>query len=253
MSNAHPSAEAFSLEGKTILVTGASSGIGRASARLCADMGASLILTGRSQERLEETAQSLQTDNHRILAGDLTSPEFRQQLVDAVQPLDGCVFNAGAAELVPVRMVTEKHIDHIFSINYHAPMLLTQRLLLKKKINNNGSLVYVTARAEHIAPLATAIYSGAKAALNASVRTIALEYAKQGIRANCVSPGYVETPMLEKLQRIASLQDKIDLAPLGPISAEDVAQSICYLLSPASRWVTRSSLTVDSGLSLHVR
>lgn len=247
------SESAFSLAGRHILITGASSGIGRATAVLCAELGATLTLTGRATERLEETRQQLQGNGHTILAGDLTDAEFRQQLVDNLNPLDGASFNAGIAELVPVRMVSEKHIDQIFSINYHAPMLLTQRLLAKKKINAGGSLVYVTARAEHIAPLATAIYSGAKAALTASVRTIALEHAKQGIRANCVSPGYVETPMLEKLQGVAALKDKIDLAPLGTISAEEVAHSVGYLLSPAARWVTRSTLVVDSGLSLHVR
>lgn len=247
------SESAFSLAGRHILITGASSGIGRATAVLCAELGATLVLTGRDQTRLEETQELLQGEGHITVAGDLVTAEFRQQLVDNIPALDGCVFNAGVAELVPMRMVTEKHINHIFAINYHAPMLLTQRLLAKKKISNDGSLVYVTARAEHIAPLATGIYSGAKAALTASVRTIALEHAKQGIRANCVSPGYVETPMLEKLQGVTSLQDKIDLAPLGAVSAEEIAHSIGYLLSPASRWVTRSTLIVDSGLSLHVR
>lgn len=244
---------AFSLEGKTILVTGASSGIGRATAQLCAELGATLFITGRNIERLEETHSLLTGEGHKLLAGDLTDTEFRQSLVDYVGLLDGCVFNAGVAELVPMRMVTEKHIERIFSINYNAPILLTQRLLLKKKISNGGSLVYVTARAEHIAPLATGVYSGAKAALTASVRTIALESAKQSIRANCVSPGYVETPMLEKLQNISSIQSKVNLAPLGVMSADDIAQSICYLLLPASRWITRAMLVVDGGLSLHVR
>lgn len=245
--------EAFRLDGKTVLVTGASSGIGRATALLCAQLGATLWLTGRDAGRLEETRAALSGSGHSAAAGDLKDAEFRQALVDQLAPLDGCVFNAGIAELAPMRMVSEKHIENIFSINYNAPVLLTQRLLLNKKIRAGASLVYVTARAEHIAPLATGVYSAAKAALTASVRTLALEHAKQGIRANCVSPGYVETPMLDKLQSVSSIQSKVDLAPLGAMSADDIAQSVGYLLLPASRWITRTTLVVDAGLSLHVR
>jgi len=247
------SGDPFRLDDKIILVTGASSGIGRATALLCAELGATVWLTGRDPERLEETRSALSGCGHRVLVGDLKDPEFRQSLVDQLDSLDGFVFSAGVAELTPMRMVSEKHIESIFSINYSAPILLTQRLLLRKKLNVGASLVYVTARAEHIAPLATGVYSAAKAALTASVRTLALEHAKQGIRANCVSPGYVETPMLGKLQSVSSIQSKVDLAPLGILSADDIAQSISYLLLPASRWITRTTLVVDAGLSLHVR
>lgn len=245
--------DAFRLDGKTVLVTGASSGIGRAAAALCAELGATLWLTGRDERRLAETCGLLSGSGHNALAGDLNDPGFRQMLVDQTLPLDGVVFSAGVAELVPMRMVSEKHIEQIFSINYNAPVLLSQRLLAKKKVNAGASLVYVTARAEHITPLATGVYSAAKAALSASVRTLALEHAKQGIRANCVSPGYVDTPMLDKLQSVSSIQSKVDLAPLGIMSAEDIAQSIGYLLLPASRWITRTTLIIDGGLSLHVR
>lgn len=243
----------FRLDNKIILVAGASSGIGRATALLCAELGATLWLTGRDPERLEETRSALSGGGHHALAGDLKAPEFRQSLVEQLVPLDGLVFSAGVAELAPMRMVSEKHIESVFSINYTAPILLTQRLLLKKKLNADASLVYVTARAEHIAPIATGVYSAAKAALTASVRTLALEHAKQGIRANCISPGYVETPMLEKLQSISSIKSNVDLAPLGLLCADDVAQSIGYLLLPASRWITRTTVVVDAGLSLHVR
>jgi len=241
----------FSLENKTILVTGASSGIGRAAAILCSEMGATLVLCGRDIERLHATQAALAGSGHTIIAGDLTDPDARHTLVDAVPVLDGCVFSAGVAALVPMRMVSERYMQTQFAVNYEAPVMLTQRLLSKKKINNHASLVYVSARAEHIAPPATGIYCGVKAALTATVRTIALEYAKQGIRANCVSPGYVNTPMLDKLQGGAALN--LEFAPLGVIDPGEVANGIVYLLSPASRWVTRSSLIIDSGLSLGAR
>ena len=243
----------FSLEGKTILVTGASSGIGRASALLCAQMGATVLLTGRNAANLDSALAQLPGAGHTLFVGDLTHEAVRNALVDVAPALDGCVFSAGVAELAPIRMITERHLRSIFSVNYEAPVLLTQRLLAKKKIATGGSLVFVTAVAEHIAPVATGAYSAAKAALTATVRTIALEHAKQGIRANCVSPGYVATPMLDKMRSVSTIDEKISLVPLGCIEPEEVAQCIAYLLAPASRWVTRSALVIDGGLSLHVR
>lgn len=243
----------FSLENKIILVTGASSGIGRATAMLCSELGATVILCGRNVERLDATHGELAGSGHIVVPGDLTDAAARHTLVDAVPPLDGCVFSAGAAALVPMRMVSEKHLHSMFSVNYEAPVMLTQRLLAKKKINNNGSLVFVSSQAEHFAPIATGIYAGMKAALIATTRTIALEHAKQGIRANCVSPSYVDTPMLDKLQDTSSLQNMIDITPLGLNDASDVANGIAYLLAPASRWVTRTTLVIDGGLSLRAR
>lgn len=246
-------ASPFSLADRTVLVTGASSGIGAASARLCAHMGARIVACGRDAGRLERLVASLAGTGHQALAGDLTDPAARQALVDAAPALDGCVFSAGAAALAPMRMVTQRHLDTLFAVNYDAPVLLTQALLAKKKIAAGASLVYVTAVAEHVAPNATGIYSGAKAALTATVRTIALEQAKQGIRANCVSPGYVDTPLLDGLQNVMNPTDKAALAPLGMIDADDVAGAIAWLLAPASRWVSRTSLVIDAGLTLHVR
>lgn len=241
----------FSLQDKVILVTGASSGIGRATAVLCSELGATVVLCGRNVARLNDAHASLAGDGHVVIPGDLTDANARHALVDALPPLDGAVFSAGIAALVPMRMVSEQHLHTMFSVNYEAPVMLTQRLLAKKKINGDASLVFVSARAEHISPSATGIYAGVKAALTATVRTIALENAKRGIRANCVSPGYVGTPMLENLQGTSSLD--LDFAPLGLISATDVANSIAFLLTPASRWVTRSSLVIDAGLSLRAR
>ncbi len=244
---------AFSLAGKTVLVTGASSGIGQATALLCAAMGAAVWLTGRDPARLQATLDSLPGAGHGLYAADLTDEAARNTLVDCLPALDGCVFSAGVAELVPVRLVSEKHIDHVMRTNFTVPVMLTQRLLARKRLQAGASLVYVTAMAERITPVATAVYSASKAALTAFVRTVALEHARRGIRANCVSPGYVDTPMLTRLQTTAAMQDKMDLTPLGSIASADVANGIVYLLAPASRWVTRSSLVIDGGLSLPTR
>jgi len=243
----------FSLAGRTILVTGASSGIGAATAGLCANLGAHIIACGRDTARLDAVVAGLAGSGHQALVGDLTDPAARQALVDAVMALDGCVFSAGVATLAPMRMVSQRHLDTLFAVNYDAPVLLTQALLAKRKLAPGASLVYVTAIAEHAAPAATGVYSGTKGALTATVRTIAVEVAKQGMRANCVSPGYVATPMMDGLQNVMNSADKMQLAPLGTIEPDDVAAGIAWLLAPASRWVSRTSLKIDAGLTLYMR
>jgi NAD(P)-dependent dehydrogenase (short-subunit alcohol dehydrogenase family) len=246
-------ANPFSLDGRQILVTGASSGIGEAAARLCANMGARVIACGRNEERLQKVMSELAGEGHQAFAGDLTDPAVRQALVDSVPALDGVVFSAGAVALAPVRMLSQRHLDATFSVTYDAPVLLTQSLLAKRKIAQGASLVYVTSIADHAAPNATAAYSGAKAALTAFARTVALEQVKQGIRANCVSPGHVETPMQDSLKSVMDFEQLTSLAPLGKIEADDIAAGIAFMLAPASRWVSRTSLVIDAGITLHIR
>lgn len=242
--------DAFTLTGRTLIVTGASSGIGQAVALLCAQLGARLVLSGRSAERLAETMAALGGEGHAHVAGDLTDPAVREALVDAAPQFDGLAACAGLTALVPARMAAEKHLMQMLAINYLAPAALTQRLLQKKKLRNGASLVFVTALSARAAPAATAGYAASKAALEAYARTVALEHARQRIRANCVAPGYVDTPMLRALD----LGDRqTALTPLGLAVADDIAPSVAYLLAPASRWITRSTLTVDGGLGIAMR
>lgn len=242
--------DAFTLTGRTLIVTGSSSGIGQAVAVLCARLGARLVLSGRSAERLAETEASLEGEGHTRVAGDLTDPAVRDALIDAAPLFDGLVSCAGLTALVPARMAAEKHLMQMLAINYLAPAALTQQLLHKKKLQEGASLVFVTALSARAAPAATAGYAASKAALEAFARTVGLEHARQRIRANCVAPGYVDTPMLQALQ----LGDKqTGLTPLGLAGPADIAPSVAYLLAPASSWVTRSVLTVDGGISIPIR
>lgn len=247
------STSAFSLKGHVILVTGASSGIGAATAQLCSTLGARVVLNGRDIKRLESVCTSLSGVGHLVVSGDLSLAETREALVDAVPAYDGFASCAGVAALVPLRMANEAHFQKMLAVNFLAPITLAQRLLYKKRLRSGASLVFVTALSARAAPQAAAGYAASKAALEAASRTLALEQAKFRIRSNCVAPGYVETPMLQSLGSQASMDEKIELTPLGRLAPSDVASSICFLLSGASRWITRSTLTVDGGLGIPMR
>lgn len=241
----------FSLAGKRILVTGASSGIGRQTAISCAEMGAQLVITGRSAERLTATHQALAGRGHLAVTADLTSQDDLGTLVAEVGPINGVVHAAGISKLVPLRMIKQAHLDEIFAHNTFAPILLTKELLAKRKMQAGGSIVFVSAVASHIGPLASSAYSASKGALLGAMRSLALEVAKQGIRANCIAPGYVRTPMLDSLASGGvDTAGYADLAPLGMGEAEDVAHAAVFYLADASRWITRNYFIVDGGLTV---
>jgi NAD(P)-dependent dehydrogenase (short-subunit alcohol dehydrogenase family) len=247
------STDPFSLHGKTILVTGASSGIGRGVAVGCAEQGATLIVSGRNEERLNATLASLAGSGHRAIAADLTDFEQLRRLADECGPIDGLFFSAGIAAIAPFRMISEKHVRHVMSIDFDAPVMLAQRLLQRRQVRAGGSIVFNTAMAVKNSPAGSAIYSAAKAALTAASRSLALEVAKDRIRVTCLECGYVQTEMLEQLKQ--SGMDPFELAshtPLGIGSVEDAANAAMFLLSDASRWVSRTALTADGGLSLRI-
>lgn len=245
--------DAFSLHGRRILVTGASSGIGAAVARLCAQLGAQLVLSGRDAQRLQAVQASLEGSGHEALSGDLTDGATLDALAQSAPAFDGLASCAGAAGLVPMRMASERYLQQMLDINYLAPIGLAQRLLKGKKLREGASLVFVSALSARAAPQAAGAYAASKAALEAAARTIGLEHARQRIRANCIAPGYVDTPMLQQLGQASDMSQKIGLTPLGTLTPEDVAPAAAWLLSPASRWITRTTLTLDGGISLPIR
>lgn len=241
----------FSLTGKRILVTGASSGIGRQIAISCAQMGAQLVISGRNVERLAATFTELGGEGHAQITADLSRQEDIDRLTGEAGVVDGVVHAAGISKLAPFRMISRAQLDEIFSGNVYAPMLLTKGLLAKKRIAANGSIVFISALASHVGPLATGAYSASKAALLGAMRTLALEVVKQGIRANCIAPGYVRTPMLDSLnQGGGSIEEHAKLTPLGLGEPEDIAHAAVFYLSDASRWITRNYFIVDGGLTV---
>jgi len=244
----------FQLQGKTLLVTGASSGIGRQTAISCAEMGALIVATGRDAARLEETLGALPGEGHRCIVADLTLEGDLANLVQVCGALNGIAHCAGIAAIGPFRMISQKQIREIFGINFDAPILLTQRLLSRQKILRGGSIVFVASSAAHIGTPATSLYAASKGALIPAMRALALEVAaKHRIRVNCISPGYVQTPLLDRLnENVTSIESNYDWAPLGLGSPADVANAMVYFLSDASRWVTRTTLQVDGGLTCRI-
>lgn len=245
----------FSLKGKTILVTGASSGIGATTAIECSRMGASVIITGRDEARLEETLQALAPNKigHNMIVADLTKDEDLEHLVQSLPLLDGCVNNAGIVGLVPTPFLTMEKITKMQQINLNVPMLLTRLLVKKKKLKNPSSIVFTSSVAGVFrVSMGNAIYATTKCGIDAFMRTAALELAAKGIRCNSVNPAMVETRILNRGQ-LTPEQYELDRQryPLKRYGkTEDVAWAIIYLLSDASSWMTGTALKLDGGMTL---
>jgi NAD(P)-dependent dehydrogenase (short-subunit alcohol dehydrogenase family) len=245
----------FSLAGKRILVTGATSGIGHAIALTCAKMGAEVIGVGRDPGRLAETRQALAEISglpHLMIEADLTDNAARDSIIAAMSaPINGVVHAAGISRLSPVRMINEAHLREVQTINVEAPTLLTQALLKKNLIAAEGSIVFIASIAAHIGVAGVAAYSGSKAALLAISRCLAMEVVKRRIRANCLSPALVETPLLEATAAVTgNIEAEKGNYPLGFGKPEDVANACVFLLSDASRWITGTTIVMDGGLTI---
>lgn len=244
----------FSLEGKTILITGASSGIGRATAIECSKSGATLILTGRREDALVETVTSLHGIGHKYILCDLSSEQGCLSIADELPVLDGVVSNAGIGKMLPVQFYSEDTLEEVFSINTFAPMLLLKALVRKKKLKNPSSVIF-TSSISGYSNIATAngIYGASKSALTSYMKYAALELAGKGIRCNAVHPGRINTALI-KNNRLLSDEDiakDIEQYPLKRYGEpEEVAYAIIYLLSDAAAWVTGSNLVIDGGRSL---
>lgn len=236
----------FRLEGKTVLVTGASSGIGRAVALDCARAGACVVATGRDAERLAQVVGELPGTGHRAIPADLSDAQALRALVDAAGPLDGVVHSAGVRGLSPIRTVSEKFLRQVMGINYDAPVLLTQRLLYRNALRDGASIIFIASIAAHIGTPGVGIYSGSKAALVGTMRCLALEVAKRAMRANCLCPGLVETNLIT--EDPGWFEGQKARYPLGIGAPEDVAHACVYLLSDASRKVTGIEFNMDGGV-----
>ena len=251
MTNYNP----YTLEGKIILVTGASSGIGKAAAIECSKAGAKVILTARNEERLRETHDQLvDVDNQPAwIVADMQKDDDIQTLVDQLPMLDGVICNAGISINVPIAFIDREKIQQVLDVNTIAPILLTRQLIKKKKVAKGGSIVFTSSiSGNNTVTVAHEMYSASKTAITGFMRNAALDLAVKGIRCNAVHPGMINTPMVHSGKYSEEqLQKDMENYPLHRFGEpEEVAYAMIYLLSDAAAWVTGHSLVIDGGLTL---
>ena len=243
----------FSLEGKTILITGASSGIGRATAVVCSQYGGRVVVTGRNEVRLAETLAMLAGEGHETIVCDLTSDEDIKTLVCKLSKLDGIVHCAGTQQTWITKMLDKATLQRLMDTNFFSAAVLNAALMKAKLLVKGASVVFVSsAAASRVAEVGNAAYSASKGALTAYSRVLAAELAPRNIRVNTISPGMVRTALMDKFDVTEEeFLENEKQYPLGYGKPEDVAYAIVFLLSDASRWITGTDLLMDGGLTLH--
>lgn len=240
----------FTLKGKKILVTGASSGIGRETAVVCSKMGAEVVITGRNEERLLKTLSQLIGDSHIAIPADITSPEDIDKLVSGCPALDGIVHCAGVGDRTLLKMVREKDLERVMKANFNAPVLLQRSLLKKKKVQPGSSIVFIASRAPFAPTPGNGLYAASKGAMIAYAKVLALELSNQLIRVNCICPAMVWTELVQRDAELTGI-DYHEAEKAYPLKRygkpEDVANLVIYLLSDASSWMTRSCIDITGG------
>jgi len=245
----------FTLEGKTILITGGAGGIGSATARACVEMGARVVLTDIREDALKSVIESLPAPScggeNLYFTADLTNPEELDALVAFCPSLDGMVCNAGVMKLTLTQFITEEELSRIQRINLNAPMLLTRSILKKKKLGRGGSIVFTASAAGiYRVSIGNAIYATTKCGIDAFMRTVALEFGPKGIRCNSVNPGMVETALIGSFTEEEKEKERQNYPLRRFAQPEDIANGIVYLLSDASAFVTGTALKIDGGMTL---
>ncbi len=243
----------FSLSGKTILVTGATSGIGRATALLCADMGARVIVNGRNEQRLEETFSYLSNEGHVKVIVDLTDDKAVDILVSRITEIDGIANCAGIANMNPFQFVNKEEIKNVFTNNFLAPVMLVNKLVKSKKLKKGCSVVFVSSidglRTVHAG---NSVYSASKSALAGMARNMAIDLMSKKIRVNCVLPGTTDTEMIRtnNVTEEMLIETAKNLPMRRFATPNEIANAIAFLLSDASSYITGTEIVVDGGSSI---
>lgn len=246
----------FALNGKMIIITGASSGIGRQCAVSCSRSGGKIILMGRNMERLKDTLRSTERKKeHIIVPIDLTDFEkvesVVRELVDKEGKIDGLINCAGVSTTLPLNMVRPDKMNDFFKTNVQTAINLTRIVARQTHFSEEGgSIIFISSVMAEVGESGKSMYSMTKGALTAGSRSLAIELAPRKIRVNCISPGVVETPMSKNAvysQTEESMNKIKALHPLGLGQPEDIAYACIYLLSDASRWITGINLIADGG------
>ena len=239
----------FTLEGKTILVTGASSGIGRGIAIACSKMGASVIVNGRNEERLNETLLQMSGENNQKAVADLSDTAKISSMVAELPKLDGIVHCAGIGQRVLCKQLQESDLDNMMDVNFKAPVMLQTELLKQKKINKAASIVFIASIAAESPTIGNAMYCASKGAIISYANCLSIELAPRLIRVNCISPAMVWTDLIFKggitEDELKEDEKRYPLKRYG--TPEDIANLSIYLLSDASSWMTGSNIKLTGG------
>lgn len=242
----------FSLLNKRILITGASSGIGRATAIACSQMGALVTITGRDEQRLRQTMDALDNAGHIQIRADLTAEEEVKKLADSIDELDGVVHCAGINFKLPIHGLSQKVLLNIMQTNFISSVLLSRYLLKYKKLQKGASIVYISSISTDYPAIGNAAYCASKGALHSFSKVMALEASPMMIRVNCIEPGMIASEWLDKSPLSEEqLQKLISAYPLKRLGTpEEVAYAAVYLLSDVTNWMTGSVIRLDGGLTL---
>ena len=240
----------FTLRGKAILVTGASSGIGRGIAITCSKMGAKVLLTGRNECRLTETLSCLTTNEHEKFVCDLTKQHEVMEMVSVLPNLDGVVHCAGIGQRVLCKQLSKDDVETVMSTNFVGPVLLQTELLRQKKISKGASIVFIASIASYFPSVGNSIYSASKGAIISYAKCLSLELAPRKIRVNCISPAMVWTDIIVQdgcdEEQLKVDEQKYPLKRYG--TPEDISNLAIYMLSDASTWMTGSNVNITGGM-----
>lgn len=242
----------YSLEGKTILITGAASGIGKETAIESSKMGAKIVAVDLNADGLNALAPQLEGEGHLTFDGNLCNDEFLKLLAENAPVLNGVFLCAGVSDTTLVKFLTEEKIDRVFNINVKAPVMMLKYLLKKKKVADGGSLVWMSSYgAEKVEP-GLGIYAASKSAVNGFMRAYAKELIGKKIRSNSIMPMMIKTELISTLTTISEEDWKKQEAmyPLGFGAPQDVARVAMFLFSDASRWITGTQFRMGGGSDL---
>ena len=239
----------FSLEGKTVLVTGASSGIGKGIAIACSRMGAKVVINGRNEQRLQETMAEMAGDENQMIVADLCNMSQLPEMVETLPKLDGIVHCAGIGQRVLCKQLQETDIDAVMNVNFKAPVMLQTEILKQKKISSGASIVFIASIASWSPSFGNSMYSASKGAIVSYSNCLALELAPRKIRVNCISPAMVWTDLITKdgidVEALKEDEKKYPLKRYG--TPEDIAGLVLYMLSDVSSWMTGSNVKISGG------
>ena len=243
----------YSLEEKTVLVTGASSGIGKQIALRCSEAGSFTVVTGRNNDRLNDVFQSLSSEKKQQLICDLSDEMEIVDLVSSLPALDGIVLCAGMTKTAPVKHNSRSSVEELFKANTFSNITLIQHLLRQNKIKKGASVVFISSMASLKPYKGNSLYSASKGAINSFAKVMALEYGPKNIRVNCIQPGIIRAESVSISSKPVNIFSEEEMAkqsamiPLGFGTPDDIAFGCIYLLSEASKWITGIDLIIDGG------